>query len=501
MVAAAKCAPGSDWTVLIGIDQGTTGTTCTAIDSEFGIISDSYRELPNRYPQPGWVEQDPEAIVGTVRETVREVLDSVRNRAEPLVAGLANQGETVVAWDRESGEALCPAIVWSDTRALPVTERLRDAGWAERIRSLTGLRLDAYFSAAKLSWLLEKNQRVAAAAADERLAVGTLDTWLGWRLAGEIFSTDHSTASRTQLLPLGGDEWDPELVDLFGIPRNALATIELSAGNRGELDDPSWALPLPWRASIVDQPAALLGNGCLHKGDIKVTYGTGCFVLVNAGGEVPVPPHGLLAITAWSRETERIYALDGGAFTAGTAVRWLEQVGVITSASETSELAESVSDTNGVNFLPALTGLGAPSWQQNARGVFGGLSSGTSNAHLVRAVLDSIAYRVRDILEVVWSAGYPRPSSLCVDGGLTRNRYLMQRQADVLGVPVRLARHREATAVGAAVLAGVSAKIIDPGRLRSLRSERELIEPALPRAVADAEYDRWRTWAERACQL
>lgn len=487
--------------MLIGIDQGTTGTTCTAIDPEFGIVAESYRELPNRYPRPGWVEQDPEEIVGTVRETVREVLETVGDAGEPWVAGLANQGETVVAWDRESGQALSPAIAWSDTRALSVIDRLRDAGWAERIRSVTGLRLDAYFSAAKLSWLLEKNQRVAAAATEGRLAVGTLDSWLAWRLAGKRLSTDHSTASRTQLLPLGGDDWDPELVDLFAIPRQALATIEPSAGNLGELNDPAWSAPLSWRASLVDQPAALLGNGCLDAGDIKVTYGTGCFVLVNAGREIPVPPEGLLAVTAWSRGAERVYALDGGAFTAGTAIRWLEQVGVISGAGETSNMAESVSDTNGVSFLPALTGLGSPGWHQHARGVFGGLSGGTSSAHLVRAVLDAIAFRVRDILEVVWAAGYRRPSSLCVDGGLTRNRYLMQRQADVLGVPVQPAVHREATAIGSAVLAGVGAGLIDPDRLHSLRSTRELIEPTLSSATADAEYGRWRQWAERACDL
>lgn len=500
-MAAAERHAQSDWAVLIGIDQGTTGTMCAAVDAEFMIVAESYRELPNRYPRQGWVEQDPEEIVRTVQETIQEVLDAVGDSSVPCVAGLANQGETVVAWDRRTGKALSPAIVWSDTRALPITERLRDAGWDEQVQALTGLRLDAYFSAAKLSWLLEKNKGVSAAAAEGCLALGTLDTWLAWRLAGERFSTDHSTASRTQLLSLGEDDWDPQLLDLFGIPSHALAAIEPSAGDRGELNDRSWSRSLPWRASLVDQPAALLGNGCLDAGDIKVTYGTGCFVLVNAGCEVPAPPEGLLAFTAWSRDAERVYALDGGAFTAGTAIKWLEQVGIIASAGEASDLAASVNDTNGASFLPALTGLGSPRWQQDARGVFGGLSGGTSSAHLVRAVLDSIAFRVRDILEVVWAAGYPRPSALCVDGGLTRNRYLMQRQADVLGVPVQLARYREGTAIGAAALAGIEGGFIDQGQLRSLRSSRELIEPTLSKAAADVEYERWRKWAERACGL
>ncbi|MEX2542930.1 MAG: FGGY family carbohydrate kinase [Trueperaceae bacterium] len=487
--------------MLIGIDQGTTGTTCAAIDTELGLVAEAYRELPNRYPQPGWVEQDPEEIVGTVREAVKEVLDRVGERDGPWAAGLANQGETVVAWNRETGEALAPAIVWSDTRAHSVTERLRGAGWDERIEDLTGLRLDSYFSAAKLSWLLENNEPVAQAAAGDYLALGTLDTWLAWRLAGERFSTDHSTASRTQLLRLGGDAWDPELAELFGVPSQALAAIQPSVGDWSELNDSLWSRPLPWRASLVDQPAALVGNGCLDAGDIKVTYGTGCFVLVNAGSEIPVRPEGLLAVTAWSTNAERVYALDGGAFTAGTAIRWLKQVGIIADAGDTSELAESVSDTNGATFLPALTGLGSPWWQQDVRGVFAGLSGGTTRAHLVRAVLDSIAFRVRDILEVVWAAGYPRPAALYVDGGLTRNRYLMQRQADVLGVPVRLAQHREATAIGAAALAGVGAGLIDQSKLRSLRSGREPIEPTLSRGDADAEYERWRLWAERACTL
>ncbi|HEX7003701.1 MAG TPA: FGGY family carbohydrate kinase [Trueperaceae bacterium] len=487
--------------MLIGIDQGTTGTTCLALSDDLTPLARAYRDLPNRFPRPGWVEQEPEEILATVVETVAEVLQ-VAGGEEVRAAGLANQGETVVAWDRSTGEALGPAIVWSDRRSSTVVDALERAGKGQAISELSGLRLDAYFSASKLSWLLRHDRRVQAAREAGSLLLGTLDAWIGWRLAGRTHLTDHSTASRTQLLGPGGDDWDDELLDHFGVPREALPSVRTSLGARGELEHPSWGRPLPWTASLVDQPAALAGNACFAEGETKVTYGTGCFALANAGGTPPTPPAGLLPITAWSEADDRVYAVEGGAFTAGTAINWLIQVGLLAAPGETADLAESVEDAGDVRFLPALSGLGAPWWQQEAAGAFAGLSSGTTRAHLVRAVLDSIALRVRDILEAAWSAGIRKPvAGLRVDGGLTSNRYLMQRQADLLGLPLLLSPNREATALGAAAMAGIAAGLFGRDEVREAVAAPVRIEPRSSARERDAEYYEWLDWVERACQL
>ena len=411
--------------MLIGIDQGTTGTTAAAYDDTLGTIAEAYRELPNRYPYSGRVEQNPEDVVRTVVEAVAEVLAKIGGPDEVEAVGMDNQGESVVAWDAQSGKALTPVVVWSDGRGAELTSRLSQEGHAQRVRELTGLKLDPYFSAAKLSWLLEHDEGVREAAEADTLRLGTLDAWLAWVLGGGRTLTDHSTASRTQLLGLSSGAWEPELLELFGVPEEFLPEVRPSLGDWGELYHPSWGGSLPWRASLVDQPAALAGNGCFLTDEIKVTYGTGCFVLANAGGDPPVPPEGLLASVAWSKAGERTFAFDGGVFTAGTAINWLRTVGIVADVAETSHLAHSVRDTGGVRFLPAFTGLGAPWWQSDARGVLAGITGGTTRAHLVRAVLDSIAFRVRDVLEAIWAGGRKRPVALRVDGGLTKNRYLM----------------------------------------------------------------------------
>jgi len=469
--------------MVIGIDQGTTGTTCVAYDDALRPVAQAYRALPTRYPRPGWVEQEPEDVVRSVVEAVGAVLGTVGGPARVDAVGLSNQGETVVAWDAGTGRALSPALVWSDRRGADVVARLERAGQAGRVRRETGLRLDAYFSAAKLAWLLEHDDAVRHAADAGRLRLGTLDTWLGWRLGGGRALTDHSTASRTQLLSLRGGVWEPELLSLFGVPATALAEVRPSIGPRGELAHPSWGGALPWTASLVDQPAALAGNACFDQGDVKATYGTGCFVLVNAGADAPAPPEGLLASIAWSDGQRRVYALDGGVFTAGTAITWLRSIGLIAGAEETASLAASVTGTGGVRFLPAITGLGAPWWDGDARGAFTGITAGTTRAHLVRAVLDAVAFRVRDVLEAAWASGTPRPPALRVDGGLARNGYLMQRQADLLGIPVERNVHIEATAAGTAALAAVGAGIFG---YEDIRARLPAVERYEPRASRDS---------------
>lgn len=484
--------------MVIGIDQGTTGTTCVAYDDELKPVAEAYRELATRYPRPGWVEQEPEDIVRSVVEAVGTVLEAIGGPGRVDAVGLSNQGETVVAWDAATGRALGPALVWSDRRGADVVARLERARQAELVRRATGLRLDAYFSAAKLAWLLERDGAVRDAAAAGTLRLGTLDTWLGWRLGGGHALTDHSTASRTQLLGLRSGAWEQGLLDLFGVPATALAEVRPSIGPRGALAHPSWGGALPWTASLVDQPAALAGNACFDRGDVKATYGTGCFVLVNAGAEAPAPPDGLLASVAWSHGRRRVYALDGGVFTAGTAITWLRTVGLIADAAETGPLAASVADTGGVRFLPAITGLGAPWWDGDARGAFTGLTAGTTRAHLVRAVLDSVAFRVRDVLEAAWASGAPRPPLLRADGGMARNSYLMQRQADLLGLPVERNARVEATAAGTAALAAVGAGLLGYREIRALLPAGKRHEPRASPDERDTAYAGWRDWSRRA---
>ena len=484
--------------MILGIDQGTTGTTTVAYDLDLNPVAEAYCELPNSYPRPGRVEQDPEDVVRTVVETVGEVLDKIGGANEVAAVGLDNQGETVVAWDAETGRALGPTVVWSDGRGVELTARLSEEGHADRVRELTGLRLDPYFSAAKLSWLLENDGTVREAAGEGTLRLGTLDAWLAWVIGGGRSLTDHSTASRTQLLGLASGAWETELLELFGVPEECLPEVRSSLDDWGELYHPSWGGPLPWRASLVDQPAALAGNGCFAPNEAKVTYGTGCFALINAGSEPPAPPEGLLASIAWSRSNARTYAFDGGVFTAGTAINWLRAVGIITEVAETGDLALSVADTGGVRFLPAFTGLGAPWWEGEARGVFSGITGGTTRGHLVRAVLDSIAFRVRDVLEAAWGGERTRPEALRVDGGLTKNRYLMQRQADLLGLPVELGPSSEATATGAAALAAIGGGLLTESQVRDRTTAREALEPRSSDDQRETEYAGWLNWL---CQV
>ncbi len=487
--------------MLIGIDQGTTGTTVVAYNAQLQPIAEAYRPLPTAYLRPGCVEQDAEDVITGVVDATAQVLARIGGPSAVTAVGLANQGETIVAWDSTTGRALTPAIVWSDGRGASVTAPLRAAGHAERVRAVTGLELDPYFSASKMAWLLAHDRAVQAAAAGHRLRIGTLDTWLAWRLGGRQPLTDHSTASRTQLFALDGATWTPELLDLFGIPLELLAAVRPSVGDWGTLAHPDWHGALPWRASLVDQPAALVGNGCVTPGTVKATYGTGCFILVNAGSSPPAPVRGLLTSIAWSTADHRTYAYDGGVFSAGTMLTWLVSVGIVADVAHTAALAESVPDTGGVRLLPALTGLGAPWWDNDARGVFSGITNSTTSAHLVRATLDAIAFRVRDVLEAAWSAGQARPVALRVDGGMTKNRYLMQRQADVLGLPVEHAAHPESTARGAAALAGIGANVLDETAVRELIPVATRYEPRTPQQQCDEEYAQWCTWLAQARRL
>ena len=488
--------------VLLGIDQGTTSTRAIAFDHRLQPLTGASHPLTIRHPRPGWVEQDAEEILASVVATVAEVLDVCGGPEAVVAVGLANQGETVVAWDAESGRALAPAIVWQCKRSEPVVERIRAAGVERDICSRTGLPLDPYFSAGKLAWLLAENDAVRAARDTHRLRFGTVDAWLTRHLAG-VARTDHSTASRTQLFNLQSLEWDSWLLEVFGIPEWTLPAIVPSVGELGVLRHARWAGELPLRAMVCDQQAALAGHACFTPGALKATYGTGVFVLANAGDRVPQMDGSILATVAWSLPDGSVaYALDGGVFSAGTLVNWLRDgLGIVTSVEEMEVQARSVPDDGGVLTLPALAGLGAPWWRPDVRAVIAGLTPAVTSAHVARSALDGIAHRVCDVVEAMAEHLPLAPQLLRVDGGLTRNGYLVQRQADLLGIPLAVAPVAETTAQGAAALAGLGAKVIGTETIELAAKVTTHVEPQLGTGARESARSRWRRFVQAAATM
>ena len=428
--------------MLLAIDQGTTRTTCLVVDEELRPRGRGYREVRQHFPRSGWVEHDPEELWESALAAAAEALADAGVEAGALAAvGITNQRETTVVWDRQKGRPVHRAIVWQDRRT---AERCRELP-RDLIRDRTGLVPDPYFSATKLEWLLR--ERDAA-----NLAFGTVDSWLLWKLTGgEVHATDVSNASRTLLFNLETLDWDPDLLDLFGVPATVLPQIVSSSGVVGEGELLGAKVPVAGLAG--DQQAALFGQACFRPGQAKTTYGTGNFVLVNTGTKPEAPPDGLVRTVAWRLADEpAVYALEGSVFTTGAALQWLRDgLGVLVSAAESEEIASALEGNEGVYFVPALTGLGSPHWVPEARGVIAGLSRGVRGEHLVRAALEAIAYQTRDVLDAM-RVDF---EVLRADGGGSANRFLMQFQADIASVPVEVPAERETTALGAAALAGL----------------------------------------------
>lgn len=445
--------------MILAIDQGTTGTTCLVVDEELRVHRRGYAELPQHFPEPGLVEHDPEEIwQSVVAAAAAAGLDGVEAFA------ITNQRETTLLWDRATGQPVAPAIVWQDRRT---AARCRELD-ADLIRARTGLVPDPYFSATKLEWLLHRHAR-------DGLAFGTVDSWLCWKLTGgEAHVTDVTNASRTLLASLSELDWDDELLTLFGVDRALLPRIVRSDEEVGEGE--LLGVRAPIRGLAGDQQAALYGQGCHTAGEGKATYGTGSFVLVHTGDDASTPPHGLLKTAAADG-----YALEGAVLTSGAAVQWLRDgLGLLADAAESEALAASVSSTGGVTFVPALTGLGSPWWDADARGLVAGITRGTTRAHLVRAALEAVAHQVADVVEALPE----RLDVLRADGGASVNGFLMQFQSDLLGIPVEVAAERETTALGAAALAtGQGARV----------AVGAVYEPALSR---DEVESRRATWAE-----
>src|SRR5256714_70035 len=448
--------------MILAIDQGTTGTTCLVFDPEAELIGRAYREFEQHFPRPGWVEHDAAEIWAVTQAVAGEALDDAGVGPGELEAvGITNQRETVVTWDPDTGEPLHRALVWQDRRTAERCDELREAGHEGLIRERTGLVIDPYFSGTKIEWLLEHVDGLRERARDGRAVFGTIDSWLIYKLCGEHV-TDPSNASRTLLFDIVEQRWSPELCALLGdVPDRALPAVGPSSGVLGTTrPDALHGHAVPVAGVAGDQQAALFGQACLATGMGKNTYGTGSFVLINAGAKAPPPPAGLLTTVAWAIGEHVTYALEAAIFVTGAAVQWLRDgLGVISQAAETETLAASLDGNDGVYFVPALTGLGSPYWDPYARGTIVGLTRGNGRAHLARAALESIAYQAADAVRAIEDASGERMEELKADGGATANGWLMQFQADILGIPVVVPEIAETTALGAAYLAGVSTEL------------------------------------------
>jgi glycerol kinase len=482
--------------IVLSLDEGTTGATAVAVGMDGQVRGKGYAEIEQYYPQPGWVEHDAEEIWAAVQQTAIGALDAAGARPGDVRAiGITNQRETLVVWDRRTLKPLTRAIVWQDRRTASECTRLRDAGHEDRVREVTGLVLDPYFTATKLAWAM---RHVDGA---PRAAVGTVDSWLVARLsAGADHITDASNASRTLLFDIGRGEWSDEMAALFGVPLANLPEVRDSSGEISRSDPTAFGgVDAPISGIAGDQQSALFGQACTTVGMAKNTYGTGSFVLMQTGAQRVPSRSGMLTTVAWRRGGRLSYALEGAIFITGAALQWLRDgLGIIESAAEAGPLAASVPDSGGVFLVPAFVGLGAPYWDPYARGTIVGLTRGSGRAQLVRAAVEAMAYQTRDVVEAMERDTLEPLRELRVDGGAAVMDVLCQFQADLLGIPVRRPRHTETTALGAAFLAGLGAGLWTDADLEDLWKLDREFEPRMSRDEADSLQAEWRRAVERS---
>lgn len=497
------CDIRKDKRYYLGLDQGTTGTTAMVFDENWDQIGRGYKEHRQIYPQPGWVEHDPMEIWESCLSTIAEAVCEAGIKVEELTCiGLDNQGETVMLWDRISGKPVYNAIVWQDRRTSKEADLLKEQ-YGEMIREKTGLVADAYFSATKIRWIMDHVPGIQEKIQQGRLIAGTLDTWMIWKLThGRVCVTDITTASRTMLMNIHTGAWEDEILDIMGIPKSILPEIRECACIYGHTDPLDFfGASIPISGSLVDQQAALFGQGCFNEGMIKTTYGTGGFMYMNTGSKLVYSENGLNSAIAWGVDQgKRVFALDAGIYIAGAAVQWLrDKLKIIDHASDTESMAESVPDTGGVYFIPAFVGLAAPHWDQYARGTIVGITAGTTKEQIVRATLESIAYQIKDNLDVMERDSGIKVEVMRVDGGACANNFLMQFQADILGIPIEVPVITDTTALGAAYMAayGIN-EFHDIEELSSNWKLAKRFEPNMDAEQREALLYQWHRAVERA---
>jgi glycerol kinase len=485
---------------ILALDQGTTGSAALVFDETGRVRGSADREIAQHYPASGHVEHDAEEIFATTVAVGRKAIAAAGLRAGDIAAiGITNQRETTVVWERSTGRPIHRAVVWQSRASAAICDDLRAAGWAEKVRARTGLVIDAYFSGPKVRWILDQVPGAQARAVAGELLCGTIDTWLTWKLTGgRVHVTDVSNASRTMVFDIHRGTWDDDLLAALGLPSALLASPVACSGIVAETDPVHFGRSIPIAGLAGDQQAALFGQACFSVGQAKNTYGTGCFVLANTGTRPVSADGGLLATIAWDIGDGLRYAIEGSAFNTGAAVQWLRDgLGIIREAAETEALARSVAPS-GLFLVPAFTGLGAPHWDPYARGVLIGIERGTTRAHIARATLESIAFQTRDLGEAMRAAGQPI-AVLRADGGGTANDFLMQLQADLLGVPIEVAAVRETTALGAAFFAGLGIGIwTSADELGARRAVSARYEPGMSVDERDARYAGWLRAVERS---
>ena len=486
----------------LGLDQGTTGTTAILFDENWQIAGQGYKEHEQIYPESGWVEHDPIEIWNAMLESIDIAIKAAKASASEIACiGLDNQGETCMIWDKNTGSPVYNAIVWQDRRTARYADELAEKH-GDMIREKTGLVIDAYFSATKFKWILDNVDGAMEKAKNGDLIGGTLDAWMIWKLThGKVHVTDYSTASRTMLLNLNSGQWDDEILEAIGLPKKMLPEIMDSATVYGYTDPLDFfGVSIPIAGSVVDQQAALFGQACYAPGNVKTTYGTGCFMLMNTGDKPVYSENGLLTTVAWGINKKMSFALDGGVYITGAAIQWLrDKLRIIDKASQTDEIARAAKSNGGVYFVPAFVGLAAPHWDQYARGTIVGITGGTTREELVRATIESVAYQVKDNLDVMNKDAQIPIEVMRVDGGMVANNFLMQFQADILGIPVDVPVITETTALGAAYLAALG--IGEYKSLDELTSNWKLakrFEPKMSADERDSLLHKWHRAVERS---
>lgn len=487
---------------ILSLDQGTTSSRAIVFDKKGQIVSVEQKDFKQHFPKSGWVEHDPQEIWSSQSSVMIEALANHGIKAGDLAAiGITNQRETTIVWDRKTGKAIYNAIVWQDRRTSSYCDQLKSEGKSTMIAEKTGLVLDAYFSATKIKWILDHVEGAREKAQNGDLAFGTVDSWLVWKLsAGQIHVTDISNASRTMLYNIHEKQWDQELLELFDIPSSILPEVKSSSEIYGSTAGDILSHRIPIAGIAGDQQAALFGQLCTQPGMAKTTYGTGCFLVMNTG-EKPVKSNNqLLTTIAWEINGKVHYALEGSVFIGGAAIQWLRDgIEFFSHAKESEKLAVSLEDNDGVYFVPALAGLGAPHWDQNARGAFFGITRGTTIAHMTRAALESIAYQVYDVIKAMEKDSGEPTKELRVDGGATANNFLMQFQADILGCRIQRPKIIETTALGAAFLAGLAVGFWkDEGELKTLWQADKSFEPQMDAEKAEKFLHFWHKAVERS---